>query len=292
MPHRLAPARLARLGALAALAALAGCSSDGPQAPSAIAPLDVAPLLAEATPPSLPAMPELVMAAPYDAAGVGARVGVRAGAVPTSCPYDAASRSFVCAPVTRDGLTVTFAYTLLDAAGQPLAQPDRNVVASLRTVATVAGTITPPAGAAGGPLAGAGTLTVAHRQEMALSGLLAGPHRLDGTGSTKVEGRVRVGALTIPTTTTLAEAVEGLVLPEGGTGATGAVRWPIAGTLTIDATTAVGPAPALAARVQMAFEGAGKATITTTIGGVTRRCTVDLARVTGVAALGALVCLN
>jgi hypothetical protein len=256
---RRSPLRLAALGVLAALAG--ACSSDGPSAPPAgeVAPLDVGALLQET---AVPAVPGVAAGVPF--------VAPAAVPIPTSCPYDAASKSFVCPPTTSGGLTVSLAYTLLDAAGKPLAQADKNVVASIRTVSTAKGTITAPAESGA-----SGTITVDQRQELTLSGLLTGTHRVDGTGTTKIDGTLTVGGLKVPLTSTMTQTVAGLVLPTGA--AAGKAPWPTAGTITVDATTAGAGLPATTLRSQLTFNGTSTATLTITIGGVTQRCTVNLA---------------
>ncbi len=269
MPRPLRPLARAARPVLGALAALAGACSDGPSAPPAspTAPLDVAPLLAEMTMPGVPGMGVSgPLAVPFAGQGGSATGAVT---VPTSCPYDTASRSFVCPAVTRDGLTVAIAYTLLDVAGKPLATADRNATASIRTVSTVKGTVAVPAGSEL-----SGSLTVDQRQELTLSGLLAGPHRLDGSGTSKVDGRITIGGVTMPMSGTTTETVSGLVLPARVTGAS---PWPTAGTVTIDATTTAFGGVASAVRIQVAFDGTSTATITLTMGGLTQRCTVNLA---------------
>ena len=246
----------ARLVALGALAALAACSGD-PSAPEESAPLDVSALLGEMS--SLPAVTV------PGAVGLAPLAPVR---LPSGCAYVAASESFVCPPVTQDGLTVTVAYTLLDAAGRPLAQADPKVTAAMRTVTTAKGTITPPAGSGV-----AGTMTVDQRQEMTLSGLLTAVHRLDGTGSMKLDGTVTVGG----TRTTLAlgsqQTIAGLLLPAAGSGA----RWPTGGTIRSETTTGAISGAATTVRAEMTFDGTSTATLTITVGGVTQRCTVNLA---------------
>lgn len=245
----------ARLVALGALAALAACSGDEPSAPQEGATLDVSALLGEMS--SLPAV------AVPGAAGLAPFTAVR---LPSGCAYVATSQSFVCPPVTQDGLTVNVAYTLLDAAGRPLAQADPKATAAMRTVTTAKGTITPPAGSGV-----TGTMTVDQRQEMTLGGLLTGVHRLDGTGSMKLDGTVTVGT----TRTTLAlgsqQTVAGLLLPAAG------ARWPTGGTIRSETTTGAISGAATTVRTEMTFDGTSTATLTITVGGVTQRCTVNLA---------------
>ena len=256
--------RLALRPQLALVAVLAACSSDGPSEPAqADAPLDLAPLLAEMTLPNVPTVGVTLAATAPGAPDV-----------PTNCPYDAASRSFVCPPVTRSGLTVNVAYTLLDAAGRPLATADRNTTASIRTVMTARGTI--PFDERGDV---AGTLTVDQRQELTLSGLLAGPHKLDGTGTIKLDGTVNLGFGPLPVRSTVTLAVAGLVPPAGGSGgATGSgARWPSAGTITVEATNASLGNATTTQRAELTFNGTSTVGLALTIGGVTRRCTVNLA---------------
>lgn len=257
LPARRALPLVASLAALVALAA--GCSSDAPSAPDqgATATLDVGRLFGELTVPAVPVAGALPFAAPTVS-------------IPASCPYAAASQTFVCPPFTSGGLTVSLSYALLDAGGKSLSTPDRNAAASMRTVGTVAGTVTLPASSGPG-----GTFTVSQRQELTLSGLLTSTHRLDGTSTARVDGTVTAGGATIPVSTTMTQTIAGLAYPAGA--AAGAQQWPASGTITVDATTSTGASAAATTRMVMTFDGTSTVTLTLTSGGTTQRCTLNLA---------------
>jgi hypothetical protein len=257
------------LAALAALALLASaCSSDSPSGPASSQPLDVARLLTEMTLPSVADVGASFMAdLPFPPL-------LPAGA---SCPYDATARGFVCPAVTVSGLTARLTYTLLDAAGSPLSRADRATTAAVRTVTTVAGTTDLAAlgGVPGAPgPAPGGTLTVAQRQELTLSGLLTGRRVLDGTATGTIEGSLSAGNLSTPLRMTMTQTIAGVVLPAESATA----QWPTAGTITLDATVSFGPGAASTMRTRMTFDGSSTVAFTVTVDGTTQRCTLNMAR--------------
>src|SRR5438874_1628121 len=121
---------LARSLLALAVGIVSGCSSDSPSAPATPASLDVSRLMSE--------IGVAAIASPLGGAAV------TAAASAPSCAYDATSKSFLCAPVTANGLTITRQYTLVDAAGRSLSTSDAKVVAAIRTRTSVVGTLTGP----------------------------------------------------------------------------------------------------------------------------------------------------
>jgi hypothetical protein len=258
--------------ALAAIApvaiALAACSSrsDAPTSPAERQPLDVGQLFAELSPPGMArvaaAMP-IALPIPGTATAFGG----------ATCPYVAASSSFVCAPTTANGLTVTLAYQLFDAAGHTQSAPDRSTTASLHAVSTVDGTLTLPASGA----FAVGPLAIAGRQETTLTGLLGATHTVNGTSTTKLTGTLTVSGQATPMASTVTATTKDLVLPAPTTGSS-APPYPTSGTVTIDASVSAGAGtPAVTTHAQVTFDGTSTATVTFTVGGVTQRCTVNLA---------------
>jgi hypothetical protein len=249
--------RLGAAGALATLAALGACKDEGPAAPGAGDPLDVARLLAEMSPASA--------AAGVPLAGFAAVVGPQSG---SGCEYQASSRSFVCAPATVSGLTVSVTYTLLDAAGNPQSRPDRATTAAVRGVTTVSGTTAVPGG----------SVTISQRQESTLTGLLGASHTLNGTSKATLQlvpavtGAAVTGA---PVTATIDQTIANLVIPATSAGS-GAASWPTSGTITSDVASTVGGA-ATTTRIQIAFDGTSTASVTITSGGGVQRCRLNLA---------------
>ena len=68
----------------------------------------------------------------YATAAAGAGVNLPSPSTSaSSCPYDAATKFFVCAPITASGMTFSRQFQLLDAAGAPLATVNPLAVASL-----------------------------------------------------------------------------------------------------------------------------------------------------------------
>lgn len=263
------PSRLRALAALTAAALLAACSSgsDDTTAPPSGQPLNVSQLYAELTVP-----------------GVSSAISLMAGSLPVptistsitgSCPYDAASKSFVCTPSTSNGLTYAVSYTLLDAAGNALnGSADRSTTAAMRTLTTVSGTLTLPAGTGG--TASATALQISQRSDMTLSGLLGATHTVNGTSTATVGGTISLGGVSTALSSTTTQTTKDLVLPAASTA--GTPQYPTSGTVTVDASSTIGAGtPALATRAVMTFNGTSTATLTITSGGATQRCTVNLA---------------
>jgi len=192
--------------------------------------------------------------------GIGGPAGLSASAtVPTNCSYSASVQSFVCAPVTSRGITVTHGYTLLSASGTAQPAFDAGSTAAVRTTLSATGRTTVDQMAT----------DIDMQQTMTLSGLLSRTHVLDGTQVLKMSANI-VGAATIRfTSNTL---VEGLVLPERGA----ASPYPRAGSITMTLVDAdqVASGPLV---MKMVFNGSSKVAVTITHGGITQRCTIDLA---------------
>src|SRR4051812_43302837 len=95
-----------RAAAALATALLAACSSgsDEPTTPSSGQPVNVAQLYGELTVPGLSSAVTLLPSTlPLPTTSI---------ALTGSCPYDAASKSFVCAPSTSNGVTYAVTYQL------------------------------------------------------------------------------------------------------------------------------------------------------------------------------------
>ena len=261
MPRfRRSPLTLVVAGAL-----LAACSgSDGPTTPTSGDPVNVAQLFGELAPPG--ATNALLLSSGLSLPATSAANGA-------SCPYDAASKSFVCAPVTSNGLTVTTSYQLLDAAGKPQdASADRRTTAAMHTVSTISGTLTLPPGTG---TTAAGPLTISGKQDMTLSGLLGSTHTLNGTATTTIHGTFTLGSGVTTLNSTTTQTMRDVVYPAA---TTGAPSYPTSGTVTIDGTSSFGTAaPALTTHLVMTFNGTSTVTLTMSTGGSTERCTINLA---------------
>jgi hypothetical protein len=244
-----------RLAALATAALLAGCGSDSGVAPSSRQPVDLAQVFSEMSVPGL-------SSATTAAGGVSAP---SASVVPTGCSYASASQSFVCLPVTTNGLTITQSYTLLTATGSPLSTFDASAVAAVRARTTVAGTVT----------SDGSTITFDSQQDQTISGLQTGTHTLNGTAVTNMSGTLKSGTKTEPFTSKGTMTTTGLVLPVKGSGS----NYPSAGTVTVDQTSSFGGTPAISTHAVMTFNGTSKVKMTISIGGISlpSSCTIDLA---------------
>jgi hypothetical protein len=242
-----------RLSAISFVAAAVACGGDstGPSYP----PATLNQALAELSIPAL-------------GAGGPSFVDVGTGAPsldPTKCPYSAAVQSFVCAPLSESGLTINQSFTLLSGSGAKQSAFDPASTNAVRANLTVAGTLVEQ-----------GTsLNVNGQQELTLSGLVSGPHVLNGTSTLTVAGTVNDGTATYPVNITVATSVANLVLPahEGGS----APVWPSSGTLTVDVNGSIGPLAVSQARTVITFSGTSTVNVTMSGGGLSKSCKVDLA---------------
>ena len=259
---------------LAAALLAAACSSDSPTSPPSSQQVNVAQLFSE-----------------FSAPGVASAVAVLPSTIPAptiltgltgSCPYDTASRSFVCATSTSSGITYAVTYQLLDAAGNPLgASADKSTTAAMHATTRVTGTLTLPPSATGGT---SGPVTLSQQGDMTLSGLLGTTHTLNGTSKLTLTGAVALGSGTTAVSASTTETVKDLAIPASSSSG---LPYPRSGTITVDASSTLGTAPPIPAHAVMTFDGTSTATIVLTVGGVTQRCTVNLATPTASACVAA-----
>ena len=188
-----------------------------------------------------------------------------------ACPYSADSQKFVCPPVTKRGITLRHSFTLLTAQGVKQSTFDPTTTDSVRANTDVDGT-----------LAEQGTnVRVYGGQEVTLTGLVSGPHVLDGFASIVVAGTVDDGTSTYPLNVRVNTLIDKLVLP--GDAAGSAPVWPTSGRITVDVTGVPGAtSPAfLRTRTVIQFlNGTSTVDVTVTPGdGLAGAvgCTVDLA---------------
>lgn len=244
MPHT-RPSRFP----LVALAVLAAACSDSTTQPKTT-PADLTAVLSEMSVSGL--VPSTVgsLAGPLSTGTL----------VPSQCAYDGSSQ-FVCAPVSFRGLVTNRSFTLLSESGASQAAFDATT-AAVRTVSTTTGTLS---------LDGTPPITVDERSTMTLSGLIAGPHRLDGTDvTTLTSGRAgTLGSLNMTVTTTIV----GLEPPNFKSGG----KYPRAGTITTVLTDASFPGSDSGFSTTMTFNGTSIVDVTMTMGGRTTHCTLDLA---------------
>lgn len=189
----------------------------------------------------------------------------------SGCTYSPSTGWFDCAPVTRAGLTVTRSFAFYDAAGAPQAAYDAVSTASARSRTRISGST-----ALGGV-----TTTVDRQGEQAVHGLAGAETQiqLDGveSGTSVASFTGANGARQISTSTI--DSTIGLVVP---TPRTRERSWPTSGTIVhlsvvSESGDGVTTHATMSTREALTFNGTGSATLTTTVNGVTRTCTRDLA---------------
>jgi hypothetical protein len=241
--------------ALALVAVAGACGSDSSTGPSNNVPATLDQTLAELSIPAL-------------AAGGASFVDVGSDVpafVASRCPYAAASQSFVCTPVSVTGLTVNQSFTLLSASGAKQSAFDAAATASASTKTTLNGTISESGT----------TLTLGGQQEITLSGLLSGPHTLNGSSNLTIKGTLVDGTQSYPIDLTVTSTVANVVLPSNS--AAGATIWPLSGTITVQASGTVGGLSVGTIKDVITFTGTSTVNITSTASGVTQSCKVNLA---------------
>lgn len=247
--------RVRHLSALALAAAIA-CGGDSATAPTSYLPATLDQALAELSIPAL-------------AAGDNSFVDLGAVAPSlnaTSCAYSATVQSFVCAPISESGITINQSFTLLNGSGAKQSAFDAATTDAVRANTTVAGT-----------LAEQGTsLNLTGQQQITLSGLVAGPHVLNGTSTITAAGTVVEGTTTYPVNITVGTTIANLVLPANGAGSSNV--WPSSGSVTVDVNGSIGPVSVSQARTVITFSGTSTVNVTMTGGGVTKSCKVDLTK--------------
>ena len=251
--------------ALATLALAAACVTDPILAPGE-GRLSLQEVLAEFDVPAI----RLAM-------GAYTTLGPAAAPEPSDCPFQTASESFVCAPVTAGGLTLSRSFTLVDAAGAKQAVFDRATTSSLRLSSTITGT------KAENDFT---TTTVEGEQEVTVSGLLTDRHTINGSSSTRLARVTDDSPGGQPEMTTLTTKLKNVVLPLVPAGAP--VAWPLSGSMELLSTTLAdypppqpGPGPIVYGTV-VVFTGTSIVEVALTSRGVTRVCRVNMALVEGV----------
>jgi hypothetical protein len=241
------------------LVAVASCS-DSSTAPTTPNVPDVSALLAEMSPASV--SQASVFAAPLVPAANFTSVD------PAGCTYSSTSTFFECPTVTANGLTFTRRYQLLDRANKPQSKPDAQTFA-IRTQTTVTGTINVTAS---GQTPLTSSYAINGNSDQTLSGIGTNAHMLNGTSTTKVQGTVQNGTLTLPIDAMQVETTA-LALPNAKAGE----KWP-KGTITLDMGPVADPFVAMTT-TRIAFDGTSFVIITTTTRfGTSISCKIDLSK--------------
>ena len=250
--------RLLRLIPLSALV-LAACSSDSPTAPTP----DVSALVDQMTVNGIASYSTSAFSA--SVAGLAPSAVSIPSAGSSSCSYSATSQFFECTPVTSNGMTFTRSFQLLDASGHALSTMDGTLVASLRTVNDIKGSMTNSSSL------GSMTITIDRHEDATMSDLKAAVHVLNGSATQKLG--LSSAMFTYGSDETSKTSNLKLGQP------TAAVHWPLGGSITTDRTiTAPGVSTAIASHEVISFDGTSVMTLTHTTGGITMTCKIDLAK--------------
>lgn len=246
--------------AASALLALVACSNDG--SPTASVDTDLAALTIDAE----------VGAAPGQASFPGITLApdptYQGSVAPTdSCAYVPSTGRVECAPVTREGLTITRSFAFYDAAGAAQTHRD-SLTRSTNTRVAVSGTTSTPRG----------PHTVNRSSSITVSGLgrESTKHTIDGTeqGTTTATLTTDLGTVTV--TETFSSATAALVIPAPFT----ATSWPLSGTITRQSTltaTRGSTTKTSSASEKVTFNGTSVVNVVITRNGTTKSCTRDLA---------------
>jgi hypothetical protein len=252
MPSILRP----RFLLLAAAAFLAGCGADSGVTPITT-PVSLDQVFKEM---SLPAISGARSAA-TGAQGPTVPFGT---SIPTGCTYALASQSFVCAPITASGLTITQNYTLLNGSGGPLAFFDATSLAAVRIQSTIAGNQTSTDG----------TFNIDGRCDQTLSGLQTSKHVLNGTTTMNMTGTFNGGFIggPEPINISVKYTTTDLVIPANA----GSSTYPASGSIAMEFTSASSGPTSATNRMVMTFNGTSKVKITINGVAVSGCSTIDL----------------
>jgi hypothetical protein len=183
-----------------------------------------------------------------------------------SCAYTAESQSFVCTPATAGGVTIEQSFTLLTASGATQSAFDQATTASVTTNTSVTGT----------EVDESSTITIDGQEELTLSGLLTGPHTLNGSSHVHLAGTFDDGTTNVPLDITVTSSITNVVLPANTT--LGAQIWPTSGTIVVESSGSFADLPPSTSRLTMTFNGTSTVTVTITESGVSQTCKQDLAK--------------
>ena len=245
-------------------AILAACSdATSPKSPTTP---DVASLLSEMSASGLGA------AASFASPEAGAVQSAMPSPTPANCAFDASTGFFECPTVTVNGLTITRAFRLIDAAGNSQSQASGQTVA-IETKSTVKGTVTfDVRGSA------SGTIAVDRSDDMTLSGIRTNKHTLNGQGASHLDNQITTSFGPLHTLLDATETTSNVVLPDAKSGQ----RWPQSGSIVYHQTTTENPetpgAITFKTTVVVTFTGSSRVTITVTTDFGTQSCQYDLSQ--------------
>ena len=242
-----------RLCAVVLAAAAVACGGDS-TGPTSDQPATLSQALAELTIPALavggPSLVDFdIPAASFD---------------PTTCSFSTTAESFFCAPISEGGITIKPRFTLLTASNARQSAFDPASTASVRVNTSLAGTLVEQGS----------SLALNGDQETTLSGLLSGPHVLDGVSRIVIAGTVADETTTYPVDIRVNTSILNLVLPANEAGS--ARVWPTSGTIVGDINGTFGPVP-VTQRTTISFNGTSQALVHVSSGFQSKSCKVDLA---------------
>jgi len=238
------------LAAVVALPVVAGaCIPADALTPHVTSTLDAA--LAEVAHPALD-----YASAAFSGAGLVAQP-----IVPSRCPLDSTTSSFVCAPLSGRGLTLNQRFTLLDSAGARQTAFDGNTTKSVSVTSIVGGTT----------INGTLTITVDGKQTLDLVGLGSLRHKLNGTSVTEATIADAAGGTSATTTiqTTIVDLVIPVLEPDKPP------PWPLSGMIDIRSFTNHDLTGSLAI-AELTFHGSSIVTLTQTVTGGIVTCQLGI----------------
>ena len=250
------PRSPASVCALALAVLVSACGSDSSTGPSNDQPATLDQALSEFSIPAISA----ANTAFFDAGASAPMLAL------SRCAYADGSQSFVCAPFSANGVTISQSFTLLSASGTAQSAFDRATTDAVRANTTTTGTVSQ----------NGTSLDVNGTQALTLSGLISGPHTLNGTSTTRLKGKIADIFGTSDLDATLTTAITNLVLPAKT--AASAQVWPASGTIIVESAGTVGSAAIPATKIIMTFSGSSKVSVSRTGPGGVLNCTMDLAK--------------
>jgi hypothetical protein len=216
------------------------------------------------------ALAELDVPALRPATGTFTGIGPPPPIQPSACAFDAASESFVCAPIQAAGLTLAQSFTLISEAGAKQSSFDRTTTSWLRTSATIRGTV----------IEAGKTIAVDGEQELVMTGLLTDRHTINGSSTTRRVGVMEGVANGEPVSTTVTTKFKKVVIPVRPPGSQ--VPWPLSGSMEMQTTVFAdypapypGPGP-MVSGVVVVFTGTALVEVALTDRQGTRACHVHM----------------
>lgn len=238
--------RFRSVTALALIAVFAGCESGDPVTPQ----VDVDAALSDLA----------KGAAAYGDFGMGASLPSPATHA-SDCAFDAPSGFFKCAPVNANGIAFSRQFQLLDASGASLSSVNPLLVASIRSVTDVNGTIAP---------AGAEQVAIEIRRhdDATLSGVQSPNRVLNGTATQQLVASAEGTSLTLNDTTVTTQ----LQLPS-----TPQQKYPLGGKVVSSGAIHTPGTATEKYRIELSFDGTSIVTIKYAIGTEAFTCKVNMA---------------